>query len=82
MAGGWVYFMTNKRNGTLYTGVTSALPKRAYEHREGLVEGFTKDNGLKRLVYYEWHDTINPRSSERRISSIGRAPGRFGSFIR
>ena len=58
MAGGWVYFMTNRRNGTLYVGVTSALPKRAYEHREGLVDGFTKEHGLKQLVYYEWHDTI------------------------
>jgi len=38
--------------------VTSGLPKRAYEHREGLVDGFTKQHGLKRLVYYEWHDTI------------------------
>ena len=58
MAGGWVYFMTNERNGTLYVGVTSVLPKRAYEHHEGLVDGFTKQYGLKRLVYYERHDTI------------------------
>jgi putative endonuclease len=58
MRGGWVYFMTNHRDGTLYVGVTSVLPKRAYEHREGLVDGFTKQHGLKRLVYYEWHDTI------------------------
>jgi putative endonuclease len=40
------------------SGVTSALPKRAYEHREGLARGFTKEHGLKLLVYYEWHDTI------------------------
>jgi len=40
--GGWVYFMTNRRNGTLYAGVTSMLPQRAYQHREGLVPGFTK----------------------------------------
>jgi putative endonuclease len=56
--GGWVYFMTNRRDGTLYAGVTSALPNRAYQHRDGLVPGFTKRHGLKRLVYYEWHDTI------------------------
>jgi putative endonuclease len=56
--GGWVYFMTNKRDGTLYTGVTSNLPKRAYEHREGLVAGFTKRHGLKTLVYYERFDDI------------------------
>jgi len=58
MAGGWIYFMTNRRDGTLYVGVTSKLPKRAYEHREGLVDGFTKQHGLKRLVYYEHHDDI------------------------
>jgi putative endonuclease len=58
MAGGWVYFMTNRRDGVLYAGVTSNLPKRAYEHREGLVDGFTKEHSLKRLVYYERHDTI------------------------
>jgi putative endonuclease len=56
--GGWVYFMTNRRNGTLYTGVTSDSPRRAYQHREGLIDGFTKRYGLKMLVYYEQHDDI------------------------
>lgn len=51
--GGAVYIMTNKPNGTLYVGVTSNLSRRAFEHREGLVEGFTKQYGLKMLVYYE-----------------------------
>ncbi len=45
--------MTNRPNGTLYVGVTSNLARRAYEHREGLIAGFTKQYGLKRLVYYE-----------------------------
>ncbi len=58
MAGGWVYFMTNKRNGILYAGVTSSLPRRTFEHREGLVAGFSKRYGLKRLVYYEYFDDI------------------------
>ena len=58
MKGGWVYFMTNWRNGTLYCGVTSNLPRRAWEHREGVVAGFTKKYGLKRLVYYERFDDI------------------------
>ena len=49
--GGWVYIMTNRPNGTLYIGVTS---DRVYEHREGLIDGFTKRYGLKRLVWYEW----------------------------
>jgi len=58
MKGGWLYFMTNRRNGVLYSGVTSNLPRRAFEHREGLIEGFTKRYGLKRLVYYEQFDDI------------------------
>ena len=58
MRGGWVYILTNKRGGVLYVGVTSNLPKRAWEHREGVVQGFTKRYGLKLLVYFEWHDEI------------------------
>ena len=56
MRGGWVYIMTNRANGILYTGVTSDIGRRAYEHREGLVKGFTKRYGLKRLVYVEFRD--------------------------
>jgi putative endonuclease len=58
MTGGWVYIMTNRPNGTLYVGVTSNLPRRIWEHREGLVEGFTKRYGLKRLVFIERHEHI------------------------
>ncbi len=58
MAGGFVYFMTNRRNGALYVGVTSDLPRRIYEHRNGLLPGFTKQYGLKRLVYFEQYDDI------------------------
>ena len=58
MSGGFVYFITNKPNGILYAGVTSDIAKRAYEHREGVVKGFTKRYGLKRLVYYECFDDI------------------------
>jgi putative endonuclease len=54
----FVYMMSNKRNGILYTGVTTNLPRRAYEHREGLVKGFTKQYGLKLLVYYEPIDDV------------------------
>jgi predicted GIY-YIG superfamily endonuclease len=50
--------MASKRNGTLYTGVTSDLPKRAFEHREALVPGFTAKYGCKILVWYELHDTM------------------------
>jgi putative endonuclease len=58
MLGGWVYIMTNQPNGTLYLGVTSNLARRVWEHREGLVEGFSKRYGLKRLVWFERHDDI------------------------
>jgi putative endonuclease len=54
----WVYMMTNRPNGTLYTGVTTNLARRAWEHREGLIEGFTRRYGLKRLVYVETHADI------------------------
>jgi putative endonuclease len=51
-----VYILASGRNGTLYIGVTSNLPKRAWEHREGVVDGFTKEYGVKTLVWYEMHD--------------------------
>nr|WP_211656795.1 GIY-YIG nuclease family protein [Magnetospirillum fulvum] len=56
--GGWVYIMTNRPDGTLYIGVTSDLPRRIWEHREGVIDGFTKRYGLKRLVYVERYDDI------------------------
>lgn len=53
-----VYIMASGRNGTIYTGVTSDLPKRVWQHREGLVDGFSKKYGCKTLVWFERHDTI------------------------
>jgi putative endonuclease len=58
MYGGGVYIVTNRRDGTLYTGVTSHLARRAWEHRDGIVPGFTKKYRLKRLVWAERHETI------------------------
>jgi putative endonuclease len=58
MRGGWVYIMTNRPNGTLYTGVTADLARRTYEHREGLCVGFTKRYALRRLAWYEFHEDI------------------------
>jgi putative endonuclease len=55
----WVYIMTNRPNGILYLGVTNYLRHRAWEHREGLVDGFTKRHGLTRLVYVEPHAGIS-----------------------
>ena len=51
--GAWLYVMTSRPNGTLYVGTTVDLPRRAWEHREGVTDGFTKKYGLKRLVYAE-----------------------------
>ena len=53
-----VYIMANRRNGTLYTGVTSNLAQRAYQHRSGQTPGFAARYGCKRLVYYESLDTM------------------------
>ncbi len=55
-----VYIMANKRNGTLYTGVTSNLPQRVWQHREGVVDGFTKRYGCKMLVWYEMGSEMEP----------------------
>jgi len=54
-----VYLLASRRNGTLYVGVTSALIKRMAEHRDGLIEGFTKDYGVNRLVWFEQHATMD-----------------------
>lgn len=53
----YVYILASKRNGTLYIGVTSDLLKRVYEHKEHLVDGFTKKYKVDKLVYFETHDT-------------------------
>jgi putative endonuclease len=53
-----VYIMASKRNGTLYTGVTSHLIQRAWQHREGVADGFTKRYACRMLVWYELADTM------------------------
>lgn len=55
---GYVYIVASERNGTLYTGVTSDLIRRVFEHREGRMEGFASRYGCRRLVWFEQHDTI------------------------
>lgn len=59
-----VYIMANRRNGTLYTGVSSHLAQRVYQHREAPTPGFASRYGCKMLVYYECHDDM--------IGAIGR----------
>ena len=54
----YVYIMTNKHNIVLYTGVTNDLKKRTWQHREKLVEGFTKRYNVTKLVYYEVSDDV------------------------
>ncbi len=56
---GRVYIMANKRNGTTYTGVTSNLPGRVYQQRNGLIPGFTKEHGCKLLVWYEAYEDLD-----------------------
>ncbi len=53
-----IYLLTNRPNGTLYTGVTSDLPKRIWEHRNKVVKGFTQKYNLTRLVYFELHEDM------------------------
>ncbi|BAZ92999.1 excinuclease ABC subunit C [Thiohalobacter thiocyanaticus] len=54
-----VYILASKRNGTLYTGVTSDIVKRVWEHRTHAVEGFTRKYGVTMLVWYEWHGNMD-----------------------
>ena len=56
--GGWVYIMTNKRDGVLYIGVTSDIALRVEQHRSGKGAAFVRKYGLKRLVYAERYDRI------------------------
>ena len=68
-----VYIMASRRNGTLYTGVTSNLPRRAFEHREGVVPGFTTRYGCKILVWYEPHPSMaDAIAREKQIKSWSR----------
>ena len=54
-----VYIVASSRHGTLYIGVTSDLMARIHQHREGLIDGFTKRYGVNRLVFYEMHERMD-----------------------
>ena len=70
----YVYIITNKKNGTLYIGVTNNLVRRIYEHRNNLFEGFSAKYGLHKLVYYEiFDDEINAISREKRLKKYNRS---------
>ena len=73
MKEGYVYILFNKKNGTLYTGVTSDLVKRVYQHKEKLGEGFTAKYGVDKLGYYEAHwDMYSAIEREKQIKGGSR----------
>lgn len=70
----YVYILCSRRNGTLYTGVTSNLIKRVYEHKNNLADGFTKKYCIHHLVWYEVHQTAeNAITREKQIKEWKRA---------
>jgi putative endonuclease len=69
-----VYMMANHKSGTIYAGVTSNLHQRAWQHREGVVPGFTSRYGCKRLVWFELHATMEHAiAREKQIKGGSRA---------
>jgi putative endonuclease len=70
----YVYILASKRNGTLYTGVTSNIIKRIWQHKNELVEGFSEKYNVKNLVYYEVHSNMESAiTREKRIKKWRRA---------
>lgn len=69
----YVYLMTNKNNSVLYTGITNDLKRRVYEHKEKLVNGFTKKYNVSKLIYYEMlEDPENAILREKKIKAGSR----------
>ena len=74
MKAGYTYIMASRRNGTLYIGVTNDLAKRAWEHREGVIDGFTKQYQCTLLVWFEAYDDLQEaRQREARLKKWNRA---------
>ncbi len=71
-----VYIMASRKNGTLYTGMTSDLARRAFEHREGALGGFTKRYGVRRVVWYESFELITAAMQRERTSRATLDSGR------
>ena len=70
----YVYMLASARNGTLYIGVTSDLTKRTWQHKEGVVTGFTKTYAIKQLVWYEQHyNAISAITREKQLKKWERA---------
>jgi len=71
--GGCVYILFSKRNGTLYTGVTSDLLRRVWQHKNHIHDGFTCKYGVDKLGFYEWHNTVEGAiAHEKRIKGGSR----------
>jgi len=69
----YIYILANKRNGTLYIGVTSDLIKRVWEHKNKVIEGFTKKYSIDKLVYFEqYNDPVNAIKREKRLKKYNR----------
>jgi putative endonuclease len=69
-----IHILASKRRGTLYIGCTSNLPQRLHQHREGLIPGFTRRYGVRRLVHFEMFDTIDAAiARERQLKEWRRA---------
>ena len=70
----YVYILASRRNGTLYVGMTDDLARRTWQHRVGVVPGFTKEHGVKLLVWYEVHETrASAFTRERQLKKWNRA---------
>ncbi len=63
----FIYILTNKRYGTLYTGLTTNLVRRINEHKNAEADGFTKQHGCDQLVYYEMHEDMNIAAQRERL---------------
>ncbi len=77
-----VYIMASGRNGTLYVGVTADLLRRAWQHREGLAEGFTKKYNVKMLVWYELHETMESAISREKAMKKWRREWKLSTIER
>ena len=73
----YVYILASRKDGMLYTGVTSNLPRRAWEHREGVNRGFTQRYSVKRVVFVEEHATAESAIKREKATNHGRAAGRL-----
>ena len=72
--GGWVYILSNRKKGALYTGVTSDIAARMVQHREGKGSAFCREHGITRLVHVEHHDRIEDAIvREKRVKNWRRA---------